>query len=334
MKKKRTTQKNPSIDIVVENINKKYGDGSLFYGNDGEVVKNIKSIPTGSLALDFATGIGGYPRGRLIEVFGKESSGKTTLALHMLTMAQQMDLNVFFIDVEHALDLNYAISLGLDTNKVLFSQPQSAEEAFDIMKELLNSGKFHVGVVDSVAGLATEAEIKAEVTDKHMAPVARFLSENIKKVSSMCGRTNTTMVFINQTRMKLNVRFGNPETTPGGNALKFFSSLRFEVTNIGKVKVGDNVIGNRTRIKVVKNKVAPPFREAEFLLRYGDGIDFVMETIDYAENMGIIIKKGSFYKYNGNNIGQGKEAVRNYLMEDEETFTNIYNLVRDNLIGE
>lgn len=332
-KKVRPGSGDIKIQDVIRVIEKKYGSGSLFYGG-GTLVRKVDVISTGSLGLDKALGAGGYPKGRLIEIFGPESSGKTTLALHFVAMAQRNKIPVAFIDVEHALDIGYAKNLGVNINKILISQPDSAEQSFGIAKELLVSGKIGIIVFDSIAGLATEAEITGEVGDRHMAPVARFMSQNLKSFVTLAGKTNTALIFINQIRMKIGVAFGNPETTPGGNALKFFSSIRLDIRSIGKIKVGNEIIGNRTRVKVVKNKVASPFKETEFEIRFGEGIDFVTEVIDVAESLGIIVRSGAWYNYGDVRLGNGKESTRARLLDSADLYKEIYNQCRENLFEE
>lgn len=330
MSKKRKKDFDKNIDAIIKTVEKKYGKGCVFYGGDKAFVKDINVIPTGLFGLNKALGIGGIPIGRLVELFGNEGSGKTTMALFLMSMAQREDVPVAFIDVEHALDIKYAEACGVDINNVLFSQPDSAEQAFDIAERLMYS-KIGFIVVDSVASLVTRAELAGEMGDTHVAVVARFMSNNMKKFAGACSKNNVSLIFINQTRSRIGIRFGNPETTTGGNALKFHSSLRLKISSIGKYKVGDEILGNKTRINVVKNKMAPPFKEAEFLIRFGEGIDYLMEMIDVAEGFGIITKSGAWYSYGDVRLGQGKEGTRDFLIDNEDLYGEIYRICGDTI---
>jgi recombination protein RecA len=287
------------------------------------VIKDIPVISTGSLGLDIAVGVGGVPRGRVIEIYGPEASGKTTLALHIVAEAQRQGGMGAFIDAEHALDLAYAKKLGVKTDDLLISQPDHGEQALEIAETLVRSGAIDVVVIDSVAALVPKAEIEGEMGDAHMGLQARLMSQALRKLTGTISRSQTVVAFINQIRMKIGVMFGNPETTTGGNALKFYASLRMDIRRTGALKEGDNVIGGRTRVKVVKNKMAPPFKEAEFDILYGMGISREGELVDLGSEMGILEKSGAWYSFNGERIGQGRESAREFLREHPETATEI-----------
>ncbi len=302
-----------SLKSVVGSIEKQFGKGAIMALGDEEGAESVRVIPTGSLALDSAMGTGGYPRGRIVEIFGPESSGKTTLTLHAMREAQRGGGVAAFIDAEHAFDVNYARAIGVDTERLLVSQPDSGEQALEIVDSLVNSGAVDVIVVDSVAALTPKAEIEGEMGDAHMGLQARLMSQALRKLTAVSHRTDTTLIFINQLRQKIGVPFGNPETTTGGNALKFYASVRLDVRRLGPVKVGDEAIGSRTRVKVVKNKMAPPFKEAEFDIRWGMGIDSTADLIDYGVLMGVIDKSGAHLSFGGEHIGQGRERAREAL---------------------
>lgn len=303
------------IEAIASSINKKFGAGALMPLEAGPQ-GSVPVTPTGSLSLDRALGVGGYPKGRIIEVFGPESSGKTTLTLHAIAQVQAAGGAAAFIDAEHAFDVRYARCLGVDPARLLVSQPDCGEQGLDIAGTLVESGTVDLVVVDSVAALVPKAEIDGEMGDHHMGLHARLMSRGVRKMTADASRTKTTVIFINQLRQKIGVVFGNPETTTGGNALRFFASVRLDVRRIGKVSAGDATIGNRTRVKVVKNKLAPPFQEAEFDIRWGHGIDRTGELIDQALEQGILQKSGAYLSYDGKNIGQGRERARAALLDD------------------
>jgi recombination protein RecA len=295
---------------VVTAVEKQFGKGAVMTLGDDEEPEPIATISTGSLALDLATGIGGIPRGRIIEVFGPESSGKTTLALHAIAQAQRLGGVAAFIDAEHALDVAYARAVGVETDKLLVSQPDTGEQALDITEILVRSGAVDIVVIDSVAALTPKAELEGEMGDAHMGLQARLMSQALRKLTAAAYRTNTSLMFLNQLRQKIGVTFGSPETTTGGNALKFYASMRFDVRRIGQVKVGDEPVGGRTRVKVVKNKCAPPFTEAEFEIRWGTGIDSNSELIDLGIARGLVDKSGNHLSFAGSPLGNGRERSR------------------------
>jgi recombination protein RecA len=301
-----------AIDLAVSQIEKQFGKGSA------GVIKDISVISTGSFGLDIALGIGGVPRGRVIEIYGPEASGKTTLALHIVAEAQSQGGMGAFVDAEHALDLSYAKRLGVKTNDLLISQPDHGEQALEIAETLVRSGAIDVLVIDSVAALVPRAEIEGEMGDSHMGLQARLMSQALRKLTATISRSHAVVVFINQIRMKIGVMFGNPETTTGGNALKFYASLRMDIRRIGAIKEGDTIVGGRTRVKVVKNKLAPPFKEAEFDILYGKGISREGELVDLGSEMGIIEKSGAWYSFNGERIGQGRESAKEFLRQNPE----------------
>jgi recombination protein RecA len=298
------------VRTIIGQIEKQFGKGAIMSLGDEEDPEDVRVISTGSLALDGALGIGGYPRGRIIEIYGPESSGKTTLTLHAMREAQRSGGVAAFIDAEHAFDVTYARAIGVDTERLLVSQPDSGEQALEIVETLTRSGAVDVIVIDSVAALTPKAEIEGEMGDAHMGLQARLMSQALRKLTSVAYKADTTLIFINQLRHKIGVPFGNPETTTGGNALKFYASVRLDVRRIGPVKVAEETIGSRTRVKVVKNKTAPPFREAEFDIRWGTGIDASADLLDYAVGLGVVEKSGSHLSFGGEHIGQGRERAR------------------------
>jgi recombination protein RecA len=304
-----------ALKSVVGSIEKQFGKGAIMaLGGDDENTE-VRVIPSGALSIDDALGVGGYPRGRIVEIYGPESSGKTTLTLHAMREAQRAGGIAAFIDAEHAFDANYARSLGVDVDKLLVSQPDSGEQALEIVEMLTRSGAVDVVVIDSVAALTPKAEIEGEMGDAHMGLQARLMSQALRKLTAIAHKTETTLIFINQLRQKIGVVFGNPETTTGGNALKFYASLRLDVRRIGQVKAGESVIGNRTRVKVVKNKLAPPFGIAEFDIRYGTGIDALGDLLDLAVEAGMVTKNGAYYTCGDESLGQGRERARATLLE-------------------
>ena len=307
------------LEAAVQNIEKQFGKGSLMRLGSGETLSDgVESIPTGSLSLDLAVGIGGLPRGRVVEIYGPESSGKTTLTLHAIAEAQKKGGIAAFIDAEHALDINYARRLGVKTDDLLISQPDTGEQALEIAEMLVRSGAIDILVIDSVAALVPKAEIDGEMGDSLPGLHARLMSQALRKLTGSISRSGTCVVFINQIRMKIGVMFGSPETTTGGNALKFYASMRLDISRIGSIKNGEEVVGNRTRVKVVKNKLAAPFREVEFDIMYGEGVNKLGELVDLASELNIIEKSGAWYSYSGTRIGQGRDNARNYLKENPE----------------
>ncbi|MDY6839731.1 MAG: recombinase RecA [Thermodesulfobacteriota bacterium] len=322
--------KEKAIDLAIGQIERQFGKGSIMKLG-AQVMADVPVIPTGSLALDRALGVGGIPRGRVIELFGPESSGKTTLALHIVAEAQKSGGIAAFVDAEHALDVMYAKKLGVNCDDLLVSQPDTGEQALEIAEVLVRSGAMDVVVIDSVAALVPRAEIEGEMGDTHVGLQARLMSQALRKLTGSISRSMTSVMFINQIRMKIGVMFGNPETTPGGNALKFYSSVRLDIRRIGSIKDGQDVIGNRTRVRVVKNKVAPPFKEAQFDIMYGEGISFAGDLIDMGVEAGIIDKSGAWYSFEKERIGQGRENAKTFLKENPEMSTRILKLVRDSL---
>ncbi|MET0984169.1 MAG: recombinase RecA [Steroidobacteraceae bacterium] len=313
-------------------IEKQFGKGSVMRLGDATASYDVETVSTGSLGLDLALGVGGLPRGRVIEIYGPESSGKTTLTLQVIAEAQRLGGTAAFVDAEHALDPSYAEKLGVNVQELLVSQPDTGEQALEITDMLVRSSAVDIVVIDSVAALTPKAEIEGEMGDAHVGLQARLMSQALRKLTGNIKRSNTIVIFINQIRMKIGVMFGNPETTTGGNALKFYASVRLDIRRIGALKNGDEVIGNMTRVKVVKNKVAPPFREAEFEIMYGAGISRVGEIIDMGVANDFIEKSGSWYSYNGERIGQGKENVRNYLDQHPDIAREIETKLREKLL--
>ena len=321
-----------ALAAALGQIEKQFGKGSVMRLGDGGVVRDIESISTGSIGLDVALGIGGLPRGRVIEIYGPEASGKTTLTLQVVAEAQKIGGTAAFVDAEHALDPNYAEKLGVNVDELLVSQPDTGEQALEITDMLVRSGAIDIIVIDSVAALTPKAEIEGEMGDSHMGLQARLMSQALRKLTANINRSNTMVVFINQIRMKIGVMFGSPETTTGGNALKFYSSVRLDIRRIGAIKKGDEVIGNQTRVKVVKNKVSPPFKMAEFEILYGHGISREGEIIDLGVQHGIVDKAGSWYSYGEDRIGQGKENVREFLKQNPKIAEEIEARIRAELL--
>ena len=315
--------KEKSLSLALSQIEKQFGKGSIMKLGDDVVIPEIAVIPTGSLGLDLALGVGGIPRGRVIEIYGPEASGKTTLALHIIAEAQRLGGVAAFIDAEHALDINYAGNLGIKTQELLISQPNTGEQALEITDILVRSGAVDVLVVDSVAALVPRAEIEGEMGDSHMGLQARLMSQAMRKLTGSISKSKTAVIFINQIRMKIGVLFGNPETTTGGNALKFYSSVRLDIRRTAALKEGQDVVGNRTKVKVVKNKIAPPFKEVEFDIIYGLGISKEGELVDMASDDGIIEKSGTWYSYGEERIGQGRENAKRFLLENPDTCAQI-----------
>ena len=324
--------KKKALAAALGQIEKQFGKGSVMKMGDGSAIRDIDAVSTGSLGLDIALGIGGLPRGRVVEIYGPESSGKTTLTLHAVAEMQKLGGTAAFVDAEHALDPSYAEKLGVDVDELLVSQPDTGEQALEITDMLVRSGAVDVVVVDSVAALTPKAEIEGDMGDSHMGLQARLMSQALRKLTANIKRSNTLVIFINQIRMKIGVMFGSPETTTGGNALKFYSSVRLDIRRIGAIKKGDEVVGNETRVKVVKNKVAPPFKQVEFDLLYGQGISREGEIIDLGVKQGIVDKAGAWYSYNGDRIGQGKDNVRNFLKENPEIAADIEGQIREALL--
>ncbi|MEO8600161.1 MAG: recombinase RecA, partial [bacterium] len=312
------TDKSKALAAALAQIEKQFGKGSVMRMEDGAVVEEVQVVSTGSLGLDIALGVGGLPRGRVVEVYGPESSGKTTLTLQVIAEMQKLGGTCAFIDAEHALDVGYAKKLGINLSDLLISQPDTGEQALEITDALVRSGSVDLIVIDSVAALTPRAEIEGDMGDSLPGLQARLMSQALRKLTGSINRTNTLVIFINQIRMKIGVMFGNPETTTGGNALKFYASVRLDIRRTGSIKSGDEVIGNETRVKVVKNKIAPPFREAHFDILYGEGISREGEILDLGADAKIVEKSGSWYSYNGERIGQGKDNARNYLKERPE----------------
>ncbi len=321
-------KKKQALDIALGQIEKQFGKGSIMRMGDGSVVHDVSVVSTGSLGLDLALGVGGLPRGRVVEIYGPESSGKTTLALHVAAEIQKAGGTAAFVDAEHALDPKYTEKLGVEIADLLVSQPDTGEQALEITDMLVRSGATDLIIIDSVAALTPKAEIEGEMGDSHMGLQARLMSQALRKLTANIKRSNTLVVFINQIRMKIGVMFGNPETTTGGNALKFYSSVRMDIRRIGAIKKNDEIVGNETRVKVVKNKVAPPFREAYFDILYGSGISREGEIITLGVKHGIIEKTGAWYGYKGSRIGQGKDNVRNFLQEHPELAAEIEQAIR------
>jgi recombination protein RecA len=323
------SDRNRAIELAMGQIEKQFGKGSIMRLGEGAVVPDIKTISTGSLSLNIALGIGGVPCGRIVEIYGPESSGKTTLALHIAAEAQKAGGVAAFVDAEHALDVRYAKQLGVNIDELLISQPDTGEQALEIVEVLVRSGAIDVLVIDSVAALVPRAEIEGDMGDSHMGLQARLMSQALRKLTGTISKSNCCVVFINQIRMKIGVMFGNPETTTGGNALKFYSTIRMDIRRIAALKQGQDVIGNRTRVKVVKNKVASPFKEAEFDIMYGTGISHVGDLVDLGVECNIVEKSGSWFSYGEERIGQGRENAKQYLTEHPETASEIEAKVLD-----
>ena len=326
---KENDEKKKALDAAMGQIEKQFGKGSVMKLGEFKAME-VEAIPTGALTLDVALGIGGIPKGRIIEIFGPESSGKTTLALHAIAESQKAGGTAAFIDAEHALDPVYAKKLGVDIDNLIVSQPDTGEQALEITEALVRSGALDVIVVDSVAALVPKAEIDGDMGDTHVALQARLMSQALRKLAGVLNKSKTAIIFINQLREKVGIMFGNPETTPGGRALKFYASVRLDIRRIENIKQDGEVIGNRTRVKVVKNKVAPPFREAEFDILYGEGISKEGSILDLAVNLNIIEKSGAWFSYNGAKIGQGRENVKRYLKENPKILAEVEQKIRDN----
>ena len=323
------TEKKKALEAAMAQIEKQYGKGSVMKLGEYKAME-VEAIPTGALSLDMALGIGGVPRGRIIDIYGPESSGKTTLALHIIAEAQKQGGEAAFIDAEHALDPVYSKKLGVDIDNLIVSQPDTGEQALEITESLVRSGALDVIVVDSVAALVPKAEIDGDMGDSHMGLQARLMSQALRKLAGAINKSKTVLIFINQLREKIGVMFGNPETTTGGRALKFYASVRLDIRRIENIKQDGEVKGSRTRVKIVKNKVAPPFREAEFDIVYGEGISKAGNILDMAVNLDIIEKSGSWFSYNGDRIGQGRENVKKYLKENPEILADVEKKVREN----
>jgi recombination protein RecA len=323
-------EKEKAIELAVSSIEKAFGKGSIMrLGNEEALVRDVQAVPSGSVSLDIALGVGGFPRGRIIEIYGPESSGKTTLALHAVAEAQRLGGIAAFVDAEHALDVGYARRLGVRTDDLLISQPDTGEQALEITETLVRSGAIDVLVIDSVAALVPRAELEGEMGDAHMGVQARLMSQALRKLTGTISKSSTIVIFINQIRMKIGVMFGNPETTTGGNALKFYATQRLDIRRIGAIKDGEQVIGNRTRVKVVKNKVAPPFKEVEFDIMYGVGISKEGDLLDLASNENIVEKSGAWFSFDGERIGQGREQAKTFLREHPQVLQKIEGLVLD-----
>ena len=322
-------EKLKALDAAISQIERQYGKGSVMKLGDPAAQMNIETIPTGSLSLDIALGLGGIPKGRIVEIYGPESSGKTTVTLHMIAEVQKRGGIAGFIDAEHALDPVYAKNIGVDIDNLYISQPDCGEQALEITETMVRSGAIDIVVVDSVAALVPKAEIDGDMGDSHVGLQARLMSQALRKLTAVISKSNCTVIFINQLREKVGIMFGNPETTTGGRALKFYSSVRLDVRRIESLKQGGEVIGNRTRVKVVKNKIAPPFKEAEFDIMFGKGISAVGDLVDIAANLDIIVKSGAWYAYQGTKIGQGRENAKQYLTEHPEVAAEVENKIRE-----
>ena len=316
-RKQVSPEKLKALQVAMDKIDKSFGRGSIMKLGDDKI-ENVEVIPTGSIGLNYALGVGGYPRGRIIEIYGPESSGKTTLAIHAIAEAQKMGGIAAIIDAEHAFDRFYAENLGVDVNSLLISQPDNGEQALEIADQLIRSSAIDIIVIDSVAALTPKAEIEGEMGENKVGLQARLMSQALRKLTSTISKTNTTCIFINQLREKIGIMFGNPETTTGGNALKFYSSVRIDIRRVSQIKDGDQVVGNLTRVKVVKNKVAPPFRKAEFEIRFGRGISHDGEIIDLGVQFGVVKKSGAWFSYEGTKLGQGREAAKQLVADNPE----------------
>ena len=327
-------KKKQALKAALAQIDKQFGKGSVMFLGDEQAQADIEAVSTGSLSLDIALGIGGLPRGRVVEIYGPESSGKTTLTLHVIAEMQKLGGTAAFIDAEHALDPQYARRLGVNTDDLLISQPDTGEQALEITDMLVRSGGVDIVVIDSLAALTPKAEIEGEMGASHMGLQARLMSQALRKLTSNIKKTNTMVIFINQLRMKIGVMFGNPETTTGGNALKFYASVRLDIRRIGAIKKGDEILGNETRVKVLKNKVAPPFKQAEFQILYNQGISRESEIIDLGVTHGFVEKAGAWYSVEGERIGQGKDKARDYLKEHAELSQSIEGKIREKLMSD
>jgi recombination protein RecA len=325
---KEILEKRKALESALASIERRFGKGSIMPLRSAEKVK-VEAIPTGSLALDIATGVGGIPKGKIIEIFGPESSGKTTLALHVIAEAQKRGGIAVFIDAEHALDPKYAQKIGVDVDNLYISQPDYGEQALEIAESLLRSGAVEVIVIDSVAALVPKDELEGEIGEAHVGKQARLMAQALRKLKSLAHNANAAVIFINQLREKIGVMFGNPETTPGGRALKFFADMRLDVRRVGDAKEGDNKVGSRVRVKVVKNKLAPPFREAEFDMIYGEGICKLCDLIDTASELGVVKKSGAWYSYGEVRLGQGRDQAKKFLQENPELVQEIEKKVRE-----
>ncbi len=318
-----------AIDLAVSQIEKQFGKGAIMKLGADALIRDVATISTGSIGLDLALGVGGIPRGRVVEIYGPESSGKTTLALQVIAQAQRHGGICAFIDAEHALDVTYGRKLGVSTEELLISQPDCGEQALEIAETLVKSGAIDVLVIDSVAALVPRAEIEGDMGDPQMGLQARLMSQALRKLTGVIAKSNTIVIFINQIRMRIGIMFGNPETTTGGNALKFYSSIRLDIRRLGAIKLADQIVGNRTKVKVVKNKVAPPFKEAEFDILYGTGISKEGELVDLGSELGIVEKSGAWYSFDGERIGQGRENTKEFLKENPETADVIEQRIRE-----
>ncbi|MCB0820272.1 MAG: recombinase RecA [Bacteroidetes bacterium] len=331
MSKELNSDKLKALQVIIDKIDKTYGKGTIMKLGDDAVDKNTEVIPSGSISLDLALGVQGYPKGRIVEIYGPESSGKTTLAIHAIAQAQKNGGIAAIIDAEHAFDRYYAEKLGVDVENLLISQPDNGEQALEIADNLIRSGAIDIIVIDSVAALTPRSEIEGEMGDSKVGLQARLMSQALRKLTATISRTGCTCIFINQLREKIGVMFGNPETTTGGNALKFYASIRLDIRRIGQIKDGESVIGNRTRVKVVKNKVAPPFRQAGFDIIYGEGVSRIGEIIDLGVDKGIIKKSGSWFSYEDTKLGQGRDAVKTLLSDNPELMEEIEGRIREAL---
>jgi len=320
-----------AVELAISQIERQFGKGSIMRLGGSEAISDIPAIPTGSLSLDMALGVGGVPRGRVVEIFGPESGGKTTLALHIVAEAQKKNGLAAFIDAEHALDVSYARKIGVSTDDLLISQPDSGEQALEIAETLVRSGALDVLVVDSVAALVPRSELEGDMGDAQMGLQARLMSQALRKLTASISKSKTTVIFINQLRMKIGIFMGNPETTTGGNALKFYSSIRLDIRKITTIKQGENIVGNRTRVKVVKNKLAPPFREAEFDIIFGEGISREGDILDLGAEQGVIEKSGAWYSYKGERLGQGRENTKHHLRENPDLTNRLEAEIREKL---